>query len=216
MSLICIADRQVGGLGRSSPLLFFVCFWLTRPPRLRDDARSARHLGSEAAIPAIQTEWYWRIPAVSHATSRRLSLRPELMWVKNSPEPVGEDNHSRQVRAGSCRTVNELFFRERKLEVSQPGRPTTNDSNPPPSATDAVPHRPAWNQGKLTGPKPPLRTRVVHATWRCSILPSTANCAAATSSCSASMTWRRTAMTAMRSTALVFASARQVGPPDSS
>ena len=64
MSLICIADRQVGGLGRSSPLLFFVCFWLTRPPRLRDDARSARHLGSEAAIPAIQTEWYWRIPAV--------------------------------------------------------------------------------------------------------------------------------------------------------
>ena len=40
-------------------------------------------------------------------------------------------------------------------EVSQPGRLTMNDSNPP--SSNARPHRPAWNKGKLTGPKPPLR-----------------------------------------------------------
>ena len=34
-----------------------------------------------------------------------------------------------------------------------------NDSNP--SSQIATPHRPAWNKGKLTGPKPPLRPRHV-------------------------------------------------------
>jgi integrase len=40
-------------------------------------------------------------------------------------------------------------------EVSQPRRLTMNDSNPP--STSAGLDRPAWNKGKLTGPKPPLR-----------------------------------------------------------
>jgi hypothetical protein len=41
-----------------------------------------------------------------------------------------------------------------RWKVSQSGRLTMNDSNPPSSAR---PGRPAWNKGKLPGPKPPLR-----------------------------------------------------------
>ena len=39
--------------------------------------------------------------------------------------------------------------------VSQPRRPTMDASNP--SSSNAGPARQAWNKGKLTGPKPPLR-----------------------------------------------------------
>ena len=39
--------------------------------------------------------------------------------------------------------------------VSQPRRLTMDASNP--SSSSAGPARPAWNKGKLTGPKPPLR-----------------------------------------------------------
>jgi hypothetical protein len=49
-----------------------------------------------------------------------------------------------------------------------------------PSSPSAGPARPAWNKGKLTGPKPPLRLgqfepgcnwNAVRATWPCSISP---------------------------------------------
>ena len=39
--------------------------------------------------------------------------------------------------------------------LSQPRRPTMDASNP--SSSNARPARQAWNKGKLTGPKPPLR-----------------------------------------------------------
>ena len=39
--------------------------------------------------------------------------------------------------------------------LSQPRRPTMDASNP--SSSNAGPARQAWNKGKLTGPKPPLR-----------------------------------------------------------
>src|SRR5207253_6327727 len=41
-------------------------------------------------------------------------------------------------------------------EVSQSGRLTMNDSDTPPPSSKA-PNRPAWNKGKIPGPKPPLR-----------------------------------------------------------
>ena len=61
-------------------------------------------------------------------------------------------------------------------------------------ATLAIPtaKRAPWNKGRLIGAKPPLRQKHVWAirtmlqndgvgvTWRCSILPSTVNCGAAT------------------------------------
>ena len=58
--------------------------------------------------------------------------------------------------------------------------------------TIPTPKQVPWNKGKLIGAKPPLRQKHVWAirtmlqssgvrvTWRCSILPSTVNCAAAT------------------------------------
>ena len=88
-----------------------------------------------------------------------------------------------------------------------------NDSNS--SSLNPKPDRSAWNKGKLTGPKPPLRPGHVwliraklqlkgaHATWHCSISPSTASCGAAISSRCASMTWRPTGTP---STAPTFAS----------
>lgn len=70
--------------------------------------------------------------------------------------------------------------------------------------TDAVAFVPR-QQGKITGPELPLPvtfgsyapsciSRSARATWRCSILPLTANCLVATSSPCASMMWRPTAM----------------------
>ena len=55
-----------------------------------------------------------------------------------------------------------------------------------------TPKQAPWNKGRLIGAKPPLRQKHVWAfapcsklgaanvTWRCSILPSTVNCEAAT------------------------------------
>src|SRR5215510_16448684 len=45
--------------------------------------------------------------------------------------------------------------RHRRLGGLSNGKLTMNDSNP--SLPIAGPRRPAWNKGKLTGPKPPLR-----------------------------------------------------------
>src|SRR5678815_1769111 len=61
----------------------------------------------------------------------------------------------RQIRPGSCHEVNELATAISGWEVSQPGRLTMNDTNP--QTCNARADRPAWNKGKLTGPKPPLR-----------------------------------------------------------
>ena len=87
-----------------------------------------------------------------------------------------------------------------------------NDSSP--SSQIARPRQPAWNKGKLTGPKPPLRPGTcgrsgpscnwspARATWPCSILRSTASCVVATSWRSVWMMWRPTGT---RSTELLSA-----------
>jgi hypothetical protein len=60
----------------------------------------------------------------------------------------------RQIHPRSCREISELVPTIAGWEVSI-GRLTMNDSNP--SSSIARPRRAAWNKGKLTGPKPPLR-----------------------------------------------------------
>jgi hypothetical protein len=61
----------------------------------------------------------------------------------------------RQIQPRSCREINELAPAITGWDVFQNGRLIMNDSNP--SSPIARPRRPAWNKGKLAGPKPPLR-----------------------------------------------------------